>query len=65
MMRPAQFAGKLGEQRILARLTEIGLDPEQAAQILEKAASQPGGLVRLQMSLGPSVVSGTDVAKQK
>ena len=38
-MRPAQFAGKLGEQRVMGLLSEAALDPQTAAKLLKAGVS--------------------------
>lgn len=64
-MRPAQWAGKLGEQRAIGVLAEASLDPKLAIKLLEAGVPPEAvGMLRYQGLLGPSVVSGTDAARQ-
>lgn len=37
LMRLPQFAARLGEQRVLNRLAEVGLNPQQAAALMQQA----------------------------
>jgi hypothetical protein len=37
LMRPVQFAGKLGEQRVTPRLAQAAIDPKEAARLLKRA----------------------------
>jgi hypothetical protein len=66
MMRPAQFAGKLGEERILKKLAEAGLDPQEAARLLKLGLSEEQimGLLKYQGVLAPATVSGSNAARQ-
>lgn len=66
VMRPAQFAGKLGEERVLQRLAAAGLDPKQARRLLELglSESQIMGFLKYQGLLAPVAVSGTNTARQ-
>jgi hypothetical protein len=66
VMRPAQFAGNLGEKRIIERLAEAGLDPKEARRLLEIGLSESEilGILKYQGVLAPAVVSGADAARQ-
>jgi hypothetical protein len=66
VMRPAQFAGKLGEERVLQRLAAAGLDPKEARRLLELGLSenQIMGFLKYQGLLAPAAVSGTNTARQ-
>lgn len=66
VMRPAQFAGKLGEERILQRLAAAGLDPVEARRLLELGLteSQIIGFLKYQGLLAPVAVSGANTAGQ-
>lgn len=63
-MRPAQFVGKIGEERVLSRLAEAGLDPKQAKKLLELGLSESEilGFLRYQGALGPALISGAHAA---
>jgi hypothetical protein len=66
VMRPAQFVGQLGEQRVMQTLARAALDPKVAAEML-KVGIDPksiGLLLRNQQVIAPALVSGTDSARQ-
>jgi len=66
VLRPAQFAGQLGEQRAMAALAKAALDPKMAAEML-KVGIDPksiGLLIRNQQFIAPALVSGTNAARQ-
>lgn len=55
VMRPAQFAGALGEQKVMERLTEAALDPVLAQQLLKQGVSpEVLAIIRYQALLGPA-----------
>lgn len=64
---PARIAGKamgtVGDENVLRRLVEIGLDPVLAAKILESAANESAGLLRYQSGLVP-IASGINASGQ-
>lgn len=66
MMRPAQFAGKLGEERIIKKLAEAGLDPKEAARLLKLGLSEEQiiGFLKYQGVLSPAAVSGSNAARE-
>jgi hypothetical protein len=65
VMRPAQWAGKLGEQRAMSLLAEAALDPKIAEEMLRIGVpAQKVGMLRFQGLLGPTAASGTNAAKQ-
>lgn len=66
IMRPVQFAGQLGEERVMAHLARAVLDPKVASEML-KLGIDPRKLsllVRNQQFIAPTLVSGTDAARQ-
>lgn len=64
VLRPAQFVGKLGEERAIKKLAEAGLDPNVAKKLLEMGVSpQQIGLLKYQ-GLLPAVASGSNAAGQ-
>lgn len=65
VMRPAQWAGKLGEQRAMGLLAEAALDPKIAEEMLRIGVpAQKVGMLRFQGLLGPATASGANAAKQ-
>lgn len=66
VMRPAGFAAKLGEERVLQRLAAAGLNPKEARRLLELGLSESQiiGFLRYQGLLAPAAVSGTNAARQ-
>lgn len=65
LMRPAQWAGKLGEQRAMGLLAQAAMDPQTARSLLEAGVPpQTIGLLRYQGLLTPTALSGAYVARQ-
>lgn len=55
VMRPAQFAGAIGEQRVMERLAEAALDPVLAQQLLKQGVTpEVLAIIRYQALLGPT-----------
>ncbi|MFA6125536.1 hypothetical protein [Sphingomonas sp.] len=60
LARPIQWAGRLAEPRVVQRLAEIGLNPQEAADILSRAADPDRALealLRRQSLLGTSAAA--------
>jgi len=65
IMRPAQFVGKLGEQRAMSRLAEAAMDPQVAEELLRLGVPPDKiGLLRYQAAFGPVTASGANSAKE-
>lgn len=66
MMRPVQFAGQLGQERIMQHLARAALDPKISAELLRLGIDprRMGVLLRNQQFVGPALVSGTNAARQ-
>lgn len=55
VMRPAQFAGALGEQKVMERLAEAALDPVLAQKLLKQGVTpEMLAIIRYQALLGPT-----------
>lgn len=66
VMRPAQFAGQLGEQRVMQTLARASLDPKVAKEML-RVGIDPKSislLLRNQQFIAPALASGTQAARQ-
>jgi hypothetical protein len=66
VMRPAQFVGQLGEQRVMANLAKASLDPKVAKEMLRVGIDPKsiGLLLKNQQFIAPALVSGADAARQ-
>jgi hypothetical protein len=66
VMRPAQFAGQLGEERVMQTLAKAALDPKVAKEMLRVGIDPKsiGLLLRNQQYIAPALVSGTNAARQ-
>lgn len=66
ILRPVQFAGQLGEERVMAHLARAALDPKVASEMLKLGINpkQLGLLAGGQRFIAPSLASGTDAARE-
>lgn len=65
-LRPVGFAGKLGEERVIAKLADAMLDTKEAKRLLELGFTEDQvlGFLRYQGVLAPAAVSGSNAAGQ-
>jgi len=66
VMRPVQFAGQIGEQRVMQNLAKAVLDPKVSAELLRLGIDpkKVGLLLRNQQIVAPALVSGTNAARE-